>query len=55
MRFLADNWRLGLFLGGALVCYGGLASLSGALANVIAGVVCMTVAAWPYLSRMRKG
>jgi hypothetical protein len=51
---LLDNLRGLLVLGGALLCYGGVAALSWPIANIVGGILVMAVGAYPYLLRLRK-
>lgn len=48
-RFLAQNVNLLLFSCGFAVLYLGVSTLSQSVANIVAGVLLMGIAAWPYL------
>lgn len=48
-KFLRENLNALLFAGGFVTLYVGIAGWSQPAANITAGVVCMAIAAFPYL------
>lgn len=48
-EFAKDNVYFTLCAVGFAVLYAGVAELSGAVANIVAGVVMMGFSVWPYL------
>lgn len=53
-EFARDNVYFALCAIGFAVLYVGVAELSGAVANIVAGATIMAFSVWPYL-RVRKG
>ena len=54
-NLIAQNVNTILFVAGFVLVYLGVAELSRAVANIVAGVVMMGLAAMPYLAHYRKG
>jgi len=53
LREVLENLNLIAMVGGFVVLYVGLSSLSRPVANIVTGLLVMAIGAWPYL-RVRK-
>lgn len=51
MRFVLDNVNTLLFLVGYVALIVGVAGWSAPAAKVTAGIICIALAAWPYLRK----